>query len=59
MSTEVQNCNDEVFSSSIERDKLQGFKNSLERAVYKASPLPYIEDDSVFDKEIVFTFFSN
>ena len=59
MSTEVQNCNDEVFSSSIERDKLQGFKNSLERAVYRASPLPYIEDDSVFDKEIVFTFFSN
>ena len=59
ISTNVQNCNDEVFSSSIERDKLQGFKNSLERAVYKASPLPYIEDDSVFDNEITFVFYTN
>ena len=59
ISTNVLNCNDEVFSSSIERDKLQGFKNSLERAVYKASPLPYIEDDSIFDKEITFVFVAN
>ena len=59
ISTNVQNCNDEVFSSSIERDKLQGFKNSLERAVYKASPLPYTEDESIFDEEIYFTFVAN
>ena len=39
--------------------KEQSFKNSLEKAVYKSSPLPYAPDDSVFDEEIMFTFFVN
>ncbi|MCS5592093.1 MAG: cell envelope integrity protein TolA [Gammaproteobacteria bacterium] len=32
------------------------FRNSIERAVYKASPLPLAPDQSVFDTEIMFHF---
>jgi colicin import membrane protein len=32
------------------------FRNSIERAVYKASPLPMAPDQSVFDTEIMFFF---
>ena len=39
--------------------KAQSFKNSIERAVYKASPLPSAPDDSVFDKSIMFKFSAN
>jgi colicin import membrane protein len=37
-------------------DKALSFKNSIERAVYKASPLPMAPDKSVFDTEIIFFF---
>lgn len=46
----VQSCS--VDDSSKE----QAFKNSIERAVYKASPLPHAPDKSVFDREILFYF---
>jgi len=37
-------------------DQAASFKNSIERAVYKASPLPMAPDKSVFDTEIIFFF---
>ena len=35
------------------------FKDSIERAIYKASPLPAAPDESVFDEEIKFIFIVN
>ena len=37
-------------------EKAESFRNSIERAVYKASPLPMAPDQSVFDTEIMFHF---
>ena len=39
--------------------KAKAFKDSIERAVYKASPLPAAPDESVFDEEIEFIFVAN
>ena len=39
--------------------KAKAFKDSIERAVYKASPLPVAPDESVFDEEIEFIFVAN
>ena len=36
--------------------KAQSFKDSIERAVYKASPLPPAPDKSVFDAQVLFHF---
>ena len=36
--------------------KAKTFKDSIERAVYKASPLPHAPDQSVFDREVIFLF---
>jgi len=47
---DVRNCN--VGNSSLAKS----FRNSIERAVYKASPLPAAPDEAVFDKEIIITF---
>ena len=45
-------------SCSVDNNaKIKSFKNSIERAVYKASPLPpapYYFDQSVFNREIIF-----
>ena len=46
----VQNC---TLDDSA---KAKSFRNSIERAVYKASPLPAAPDDAVFDREILFYF---
>ena len=46
----IQNCN---LDNS---EKARAFKNSIERAVYKASPLPSAPDEAVFDREILFEF---
>ena len=35
------------------------FRNSVEKAVYKASPLPSAPDAEVFDAEILFNFYTN
>jgi hypothetical protein len=34
--------------------KAKAFKDSIRRAVYKASPLPSAPDESVFDRELVY-----
>ncbi|TEU19540.1 MAG: TonB C-terminal domain-containing protein [Gammaproteobacteria bacterium] len=49
-SVNVQSC---VVDNSA---KSKSFKNAIERAVYKASPLPPAPDKSVFDREILFHF---
>jgi len=36
--------------------KAKSFRDSIERAVYKASPLPTAPDESVFDREVFFDF---
>ncbi len=36
--------------------KAKSFKDSIERAVYKASPLPHAPDKTIFDREVVFHF---
>jgi hypothetical protein len=46
----IQKCNVD------DSEKARAFKNSIERAVYKASPLPAAPDDAVFDREILFYF---
>ena len=46
----VQNC------TLDDSDKARSFRNSIERAVYKASPLPVAPDDAVFSREILFRF---
>ena len=47
---DVTNC--KVDDSS----KAKTFSNSIERAVYKSTPLPYTSDDAVFDREIYMVF---
>lgn len=37
-------------------EKARAFKNSIERAVYKSSPLPAAPNEAVFDREIIFRF---
>ncbi len=49
-SVNIQSCN--ISNSAEERV----FKETIERAVYKASPLPHAPDKSVFYREILFHF---
>jgi len=53
VAVDVRNAN--VGSSS----EGESFKNSIERAVNKASPLPGAPDEAVFDKELYFIFSVN
>ena len=50
VAVDVRNAN--VDDSS----KAKVFKDSIRRAVYKASPLPSAPDEAVFDKELIFLF---
>ena len=52
-SVNLQSCN--IDNNA----KAKSFKDSIERAVYKASPLPSAPDQSVFDREILFHFVIN
>ena len=53
----IQNCNTGNSDNALMADdKARSFKNSIERAVYKASPLPIAPDDAVFDRELMFYF---
>ena len=53
----VQNCKTgDSDNALMADDKARSFKNSIERAVYKASPLPAAPDDAVFDREILLEF---
>ena len=47
---DVQKCNVD------DSEKARAFKDSIGRAVYKASPLPSAPDDAVFSREILFNF---
>ena len=49
-SVNLQSCN------MNDSDNAKPFKNSIERAVYKSSPLPITPDASVFDREILIHF---
>jgi len=53
LAVDVRNAN--VGGSS----KGKSFMDSIQRAVYKASPLPAAPDDAVFDKELYFIFSVN
>jgi colicin import membrane protein len=53
VAVDVRNAN--VDDSS----KAKVFKDSIRRAVYKASPLPIAPEESVFDKELIFKFSVN
>jgi hypothetical protein len=46
----IQDCNVD------DRKKARVFKDSIEQAVYRASPLPSAPDGAVFDKQILFKF---
>ena len=50
LAVDIRNTN--VGDSS----KAKAFINSIERAVYKASPFPAAPDESVFNEQIIFTF---
>ena len=50
LAVDVRNAN--IGNSS----KAKSFKDSIRRAVYKASPLPTAPDEEVFDDEILFIF---
>lgn len=53
VAVDVRNCN--VGDSN----RAKAFKDSVRRAVYKASPLPSAPDEVVFDKELVMKFSVN
>jgi len=50
LAVNIQNCT--IDDSS----KAKSFKDSIERAVYKASPLPHAPDKDLFDAEVLFQF---
>ena len=50
----------DVKNANVGNSKLaKSFMDSIERAVYKASPLPGAPDDAVFDRELYFVFSVN
>ena len=61
----VQDRNGKVVAVDVRNANVGGssegksFMDSIERAVYKASPLPAAPDDAVFDKELIFIFSVN
>ena len=52
---DVDNCGDSIMNID-ENPKLNSFKNSIERAVHKASPLPFAPSEDVFSEQIIFEF---
>ena len=53
VAVDVRNCNVD------DSNRAKVFKDSVRRAVYKASPLPSAPDEAVFDKELVIKFSVN
>ena len=51
----VDNCGDSIMNID-ENPKLSSFKNSIERAVYKASPFPLAPSEDAFSEQIIFEF---
>ena len=52
---EVDNCGDSIMNIDA-NPKLNSFKNSIERAVYKASPFPLAPSEDAFSEQIIFEF---
>ena len=55
----VQQCDTSGSNASMSDEKARVFRSSIERAVYKSSPLPAAPDDNVFAREISFKFSVN
>ena len=51
----VDNCGDSIMNID-DNPKLNSFKNSIERAVYKASPFPLAPTEAASSKQIIFEF---
>ena len=54
-SVEVDNCGDSIMNIDA-NPKLNSFKNSIEKAVYNASPLPLALSEDAFSEQIIFEF---
>jgi colicin import membrane protein len=52
---EVDNCGDSIMNIDA-NPKLNSFKNSIEKAVYNASPLPLALTEDAFSEQIIFEF---
>jgi colicin import membrane protein len=52
---DLDNCGDSIMNID-ENPKLNSFKNSIERAVYKASPFPLAPSEDAFSEQIIFEF---
>ena len=52
---DVDNCGDSIMNID-ESPKLNSFKNSIERAVYKASPFPLAPSEDAFSEQIIVEF---
>ena len=52
---DVDKCGDSIMNID-ENPKLNSFKNSIERAVYKASPFPLAPSEDAFSEQIIFEF---
>ena len=52
---DVNNCGDSIMNID-ENPTLNSFKNSIERAVYKASPFPLAPSEDAFSEQIIFEF---
>ena len=52
---DVDKCGDSIMNID-ENPKLNAFKNSIERAVYKASPFPLAPSEDAFSEQIIFEF---
>ena len=52
---DIDNCGDSIMNID-DNPKLNSFKNSIERAVHKASPLPFEPSEDVFSEQIIFEF---
>ena len=55
ITVDVDNCGDSIMNID-ENPKLNSFKNSIERAVYKASPFPLAPSEDAFSEQIIFEF---
>ena len=51
----VDNCGDSIMNID-DNPKLSSFKNSIEKAVYKASPFPLAPFEDIINKQIIFEF---
>ena len=58
LTVNIQDCK-KGSNALMEDDKVRAFMNSIERAVYKASPLTIGPDEEIFDRQVQFRFSAN